>query len=312
MGAFFMPAKKRSPQQRIGGSAVLLHSICVDYSVYLNLNTRVTKRTWGNSPTEELLTKEYSAVRRSLIRDDRALVAAPPGDPSAGKAVLQGRTLEYESGTHPIGRAESAEESGETSSFSIADQFGNLVSVTHSVNGTFGSGMYVPGTGIVLNNRMTYYSTDENDLNVLAEGKRTRHTINPALAMKDGRPYLAWNTPGGDNQPQAMLQAFLAVAEFGMNVQQAVEAATVTSSAFAASNYPNPVRAMLTMPTVLGDAVGNDLAARGHRIEVVSLQQPYRQAASGAGAVKMVMIDPETGVMYGGVSPAKSDYVIGR
>jgi gamma-glutamyltranspeptidase/glutathione hydrolase len=263
-------------------------------------------------PTEELLSKEYAALRRGLIRQDRALVAPPPGDPRAGKAVLAGHVVEYELETHPIERAEEVEEAGETSSFSIADQFGNLVSVTHSVNGSFGSGMYVPGTGIVLNNRMTYYGVEEGDLNVLAEGKRTRHTINPALAVKDGRPWLAWNTPGGDNQPQAMLQAFLAVAEFDMNVQQAVEAATVTSTAFAASNYPNPIRGALTMPAVLGDAVGAELAARGHRIEVGELQQPYRQAASGAGAVKMVMIDPETGVMYGGVSPAKSDYVIGR
>ena len=66
------------------------------------------------------------------------------------------------------------------------------------------------------------------------------------------------------------------------------------------------------MPAVLGDAVTRDLAERGHRVEVLPLQQPYRQAASGAGAVKMVMIDPETGVMYGGVSPANSDYVLGR
>ena len=65
-------------------------------------------------------------------------------------------------------------------------------------------------------------------------------------------------------------------------------------------------------PAVLADGVADDLAARGHRIEVGALQQPYRMALSGAGAVKMVMIDPETGVMYGGVSPAKSDYVIGR
>lgn len=263
-------------------------------------------------PTAELLTKEYAELRRGLIRKDRALVAPPPGDPRAGTAVLAGHAVEYESATHPIERAEAVDEAGETSSFSIADAFGNLVSVTHSVNGSFGSGMYVPGTGIVLNNRMTYYGIDDDDLNVLAEGKRTRHTINPALAMKDGRPWLAWNTPGGDNQPQAMLQAFLAVAEFDMNVQQAVEAATVTSSAFAASNYPYPIRGMLTMPAVLGEAVGAELASRGHRIEVGGLQQPYRQAVSGAGAVKMVMIDPETGVMHGGVSPAKSDYVIGR
>lgn len=263
-------------------------------------------------PTEALLSKRYAATRRELIRMDRAMLAPPPGDPIAGSAVLRGRRVEYESESHRVERGELREEDGETSSFSIADQFGNLVSVTHSVNGSFGSGMYVPGTGIVLNNRMPYYSTDENDLNVLAEGKRTRHTINPALAMKDGKPYLAWNTPGGDNQPQAMLQAFLAITEFGMNVQQAVEAATVTSSAFAASMHPNPVRGMLSMPAVLGDVVGDDLAARGHRVEVFTMQQPYRQSTSGAGAVKMVMIDPGTGVMYGGVSPAKSDYVIGR
>jgi gamma-glutamyltranspeptidase/glutathione hydrolase len=108
-----------------------------------------------------------------------------------------------------------------------------------------------------------------------------------------------------------MLQAFLAVVHFGMNVQQAVEAPTVTSSAFAASMYPQPVRGMLTMPAILGDVVGDELARRGHRVEVVPLQQPYRQSVSGAGAVKMLMIDPETGVMYGGVSPAKSDYVLG-
>ena len=69
---------------------------------------------------------------------------------------------------------------------------------------------------------------------------------------------------------------------------------------------------MLTMPEVLGQAIGEDLATRGHQVEIILLQQPYRQSTSGAGAVKMVMIDPETGVMYGGVSPAKSDYVLGR
>ena len=301
-----------------------LHAMGHNSADYLHVVTEAMKLAFADRnqwiadprfvdvPTEELLSKEYAALRRQLIREDRALVAPPPGDPRAGVAVLAGHTVEYERGTHPIERAEPVEEAGETSSFSIADRFGNLVSVTHSVNGSFGSGMYVPETGIVLNNRMTYYAVDEDDLNAFAEGKRTRHTINPALAMRDGRPWLAWNTPGGDNQPQAMLQAFLAVSEFGLNVQQAVEAATVTSSAFAASNYPNPVRGMLTMPAVLGDAVGAELAARGHRVEVGALQQPYGQTASGAGAVKMVMIDPETGVMYGGVSPAKSDYVLGR
>lgn len=263
-------------------------------------------------PTDELLSKDYAAARRELIRMDRAMVLAPPGDPRTITATIDGATVEYEAGPNPVRRvAQSPPEDGETSSFSIADRFGNLVSVTHSVNSTFGSGMIVEGGGFVLNNRMPYYSLDEDDPNVLVPGKRTRHTINPALALKDGRPYLAWNTPGGDNQPQAMLQSFLAVVHFGMNVQQAVEGPTITSSAFAASMYPGNVRGMLNMPDVLAAEVAEELAARGHRVEVVPLQQPYRQTPSGAGAVKMVMIDPETGVFMGGVSPAKSDYVLG-
>lgn len=264
-------------------------------------------------PTDGLLSKDYAALRRDLIRMDRAMVTAPPGDPLGPSAVAEGADLRYETGPQPVRHVTTeGSEDGETSSFSIADQFGNLVSVTHSVNGTFGSGMVVEGGGYVLNNRMPYFSLDENDVNVLTPGKRTRHTINPALALKDGKPYLAWNTPGGDNQPQAMLQAFLAVVHFGMNVQQAVEAPTVTSSAFAASMYPGRVRGMLTMPEVLAAEVAKPLAARGHGVEVVPLQQPYGQTASGAGAVKMVMIHPETGVFMGGVSPAKSDYVLGR
>ena len=279
---------------------------------FADRNRYVADPRFADVPTDELLSKDYAAKRRELIRMDRAMTVAPVGDPRGVRAVADGEAAEYQAGAQPVERIEAAhEESGETSSFSIADRFGNLVSVTHSVNGTFGSGMCVDGTGIVLNNRMPYYSLEEGDVNELVPGKRTRHTINPALALKDGKPYLAWNTPGGDNQPQAMLQAFLAVVHFGMNVQQAVEAATVTSSAFAASNFPQPVRGMLTMPAVLGDVVGDELARRGHRVEVVPLQQPYQMALSGAGAVKMVMIDPETGVMFGGVSPAKSDYVLG-
>ncbi len=156
--------------------------------------------------------------------------------------------------------------------------------------------MAVEGGGYFLNNRMPYFSLEEDDVNVLVPGKRTRHTVNPALALKDGKPYLAWNTPGGDNQPQAMLQAFLAFVHFGMNVQQAVEAPTVTSSAFRASMYPGRILGKLTMPQVLGDEVAEALAAKGHNVQVIPLQQPYRQATSGAGAVKMVWIDPETGI----------------
>lgn len=264
-------------------------------------------------PVAGLLSKEYAAARRKLIRMDHAIHGmAPPGDPRTLRAVLPGRSISYEE-THPgIHTGTSGSDgSGETSSFSIADRFGNVVSVTHSVNGTFGSGIVVDGGGFVLNNRLPCFYLDDGNVNILAPGKRTRHTISPALALKDGKPFLAWNTPGGDNQPQAMLQAFLAVVEFGMNAQQAVEAPTLMSTSFHDSVYPHPVAGTLVMPKGLADKVGAGLSAKGHHVVVTPLQKPYGQQPSGAGAVKMVLIDPRTAIFGGGVSPAKDDYVMG-
>ena len=255
-------------------------------------------------PVEGLLSKVYAAKRRGLIKMDRAMPGvAPPGDPRKGEAVLEGWRPPAGSG-RPGGQ-------GETSSFSIADRFGNVVSVTHSVNATFGSGMVVEGGGYVLNDRMPYFHLDPQHVNVLAPGKRPMHTINPALALKDGKPLLAWNTPGGDNQPQAMLQAFLNVTEFGMNVQQALESPTVTTTSFHPSMYPHQPGDTLTVPKVLAERVGAALEAKGHRLRVGAMQQPYQQQPSGAGAVKMIRIDPATGMMFGGVSPAKDNYVMG-
>ena len=231
-------------------------------------------------PVEKLLSKSYAERRRGEIGE-----RARPG-------------------VAPFGQT------GETSSFSIADRFGNLVSVTHSVNSTFGSGVVVEGGGYVLNNRMPYFSLEDGDVNVLQPGKRPRHTINPALALKDGKPYMAWNTPGGDNQPQAMLQAFLNMVEFGMNPQQAVEAPTVTSTNFRASNYPQPAGDQLIVPRVLADVVGKALEAKGHKLQVTNRQHPYDQQPSGAGAVKMLWIDPRTGFIHAGVSPAKDNYAL--
>jgi gamma-glutamyltranspeptidase len=164
---------------------------------------------FAKMPVQELLSKSYAAERRKLIRPDRALRGAPPPrDPRAVKVVLAGREVLYEDGPQPVGSAPPCgDRQGETSSFSIADRFGNVISVTHSVNSTFGSGMVVEGGGFVLNNRMPYFSLDPNDVNVLLPGKRPRHTINPAIALKNGKPFLEWNTPGGDNQPQAMQAA---------------------------------------------------------------------------------------------------------
>ena len=266
-----------------------------------------------DAPIEQLLSKPYAAARRALIKTDRAIQGvAPPGDPRTGKAILAGHSIRY----HEPGSAATAPDrdlraDGEqTSSFSIADRWGNVVSVTHSVNGGFGSGMVVEGAGFVLNNRGSYFGLDQADINVIAPGKRTRQGAIPAMALKNGKPYLAWNTPGGDTIPQTLTQAFLNVVEFGMNVQQAAEAPCAMTSNFRVSMYPQNPGDGLAMPQFLADKVGAKLRALGHPVQASPTQPPYG-SPSGPGAVKMILIDAATGVMYGGASPGKDNYVIG-
>lgn len=266
-----------------------------------------------DAPIAQLLSKPYAEARRGLIRMDRAIAGvAPPGDPRAGKAVLAGHTVRYhEPGSAASAPARDLRADGEqTSSFSVADRWGNVVSVTHSVNGGFGSGMVVEGAGFVLNNRGSYFGLDAADINVIAPGKRTRQGAIPAMALKNGKPYLAWNTPGGDTIPQTLTQAFLNVVEFGMNVQQAAEAPCAMTSNFKVSMYPQGPGEGLAMPQFLADKVGVRLRALGHPVQASPTQPPYG-SPSGPGAVKMILIDPATGVLFGGASPGKDNYVIG-
>ena len=107
-----------------------------------------------------------------------------------------------------------------------------------------------------------------------------------------------------------MLQAFLNTVEFGMNPQQAVEAATVTTTNFHASNYPQPVGDRLIVPRVLAEVAGKALEAKGHKLQVTNRQYPYDQQPAGAGAVKLIWVDPRTGVFHVGVSPAKDNYAL--
>jgi len=144
----------------------------------------------------------------------------------------------------------------------------------------------------------------------LAPGKRPRLTPNPAIALREGKWVMPFGSPGNDVQPQAMLQAFLSVVEFGMNPQLAVEQPTVTTSNFHASNYPQPVGDRLIVPEVLAKRIGDELRVKGHKLEVTRMQRPYSQQPAGAGAVKMIWIHPKSGVMFGAVSPAKDDYAM--
>ena len=185
-----------------------------------------------NIPMREMLSKEYAASRRALIDPDRAISGEAPARESTQPSTTSQppfalRRARTASGVSSV---RAGVEDGHTTYLTVIDKDRNMVSVTSSLLSLFGSGHVVAGAGFVLNNRMAYYGLDEDDVNVLRPGKRVRQTINPALALKDGKPYMAFGTPGADTQPQAQLQFFLNVTEFGMNVQQALEQDSVVSN----------------------------------------------------------------------------------
>jgi gamma-glutamyltranspeptidase/glutathione hydrolase len=255
-------------------------------------------------PMKGLLSKEYAAIRRAAINPDRAIDGEPaPGDP---RRLTSGGGATYASPRVSPRQAapfDPDETLNLTTYLTVVDKDRNMVSLTSSLLSGFGSGMVVEGAGYFLNDRMRYFWLEPDDVNSLQPRKRVRQTINPALAVKDGKPFLAFGTPGADTQPQAQLQFFLNVVEFGMNVQQALEQPAVISSSFRQSYDPHNVAGRLLVPALLAQSVRDQLAARGHRLDLRNVR--------GVGSVKAIMIFPRTGVLMGGVSPTGDSYVIG-
>src|SRR5438093_7089955 len=259
-----------------------------------------------NIPMAQLLSKEYAALRRSQIDPDRAIVGEPaPGDPRAMKPTTAGPAQVYGSrqATPAVVKPFDPDEIlNLTTYLTVVDKDHNMVSLTSSLLSGFGSGIVVDKGGFFMNDRMRYYYLDPKDVNSLQPGKRVRQTINPAMALKDGKPWISFGTPGADTQPQTQLQFFLNVAEFGMKVQEALEQPTVISNSFRDSYYPHDVKGKLLTPAMLPKAVQDGLADKGHQLEI--------RNAKGVGSVKAILIDPRTGVLMGGVSPTGDSYVM--
>jgi gamma-glutamyltranspeptidase/glutathione hydrolase len=255
-------------------------------------------------PMKGLLSEEYAAVRRAVINLNRAVDGeAPPGDPR--KQAPGGLPAYAKPQSSPAQAApfDPDEVLNLTTYLTVVDKDRNMVSLTSSLLSGFGSGMVVEGAGYFLNDRMRYFWLEADDVNSLQPHKRVRQTINPALALKDGKPYLTFGTPGADTQPQTQLQFFLNVVEFGMSVQQALEQPAVISSSFRQSYHPHNVAGRLLAPAMLPQEVRDALAALGHRLDVRNVR--------GVGSVKAILIHPRTGMLMGGVSPTGDSYVIG-
>ena len=266
-------------------------------------------------PMDKLLSSEYAAQRRALIRPGRAFDSAPPPGAFRSSAGGRRRPLRASGKLYASGKGTHRELKGDeafpvwienlTTYIGVVDKDRNMVSITASVASDFGSGMYVDGEGggFFINNVMGRFHLDAGHANELAPRKRPRQTLNPVLVMKDGKPMMVFGTPGGDTQGQSQLQFFLNYVQFGMNVQQALEQPYAVTNAYSNSMVPHQRSKRLSVSGRIARETREELASRGHHVATHS--------AKGVGSVKAIVVDPDTGILMGGAAPATDGYVIG-
>lgn len=189
----------------------------------------------------------------------------------------------------------------DTTYFCVVDSEGNAVSAIQSINGAFGSGVTGPRTGILLNNRMSYWHLEDGHANQLAPGRRVRHTMNAPMVMKDGKPWMVFGTPGADNQVQVNFQVLVSCATFGFDPQQALEAPRWTSSQPGQeSNFPHGGEDVLTLERGFGEAAISGLRERGHAVKVVG----DLEGACSVAAIRVL----ENGVRMGASDPRRDGW----
>lgn len=260
-------------------------------------------------PIAELLTEQYAARRRALIKLRRAFDGAPPpGDPRSAEASNRLPLYANHKGSHEVLQGAAAFPGwveNLTTYIGAVDKDRNMVSITASIAADFGNGMYIDGDGggFFINDVVGRFHLGEGHPNKVAPRKRPRQTLNPVLVMKDGEPLMVFGTPGGDTQGQSQLQFFLNYVEFGMNVQQAVEQPYFVTTSYYNSMVPHGFGGKLSVSERISEAVREDLANRGH--DVVT------NSAKGMAGVNAIVVDTEEGVLMGGAAPATDGYVIG-
>ena len=210
-------------------------------------------------PLNILLSKDYAAKRRKLIDPKTASADFKAGDVGRGE-------LPYEicSAVHE----KPEEQSGDTTHLDVIDADGNMFSATTS-GGWLMDSPAVKGLGFPLGTRCQMFYLDSRRPNALEPGKRPRTTLTPSLTLKDGKPFMAFGTPGGDMQDQWTLQFFINVIDFGMNLQEAADAASFHIEHFPCSFDPRQMLIKrLNVERRVGTEVIEELKARGHDVVV--------------------------------------------
>ena len=224
-------------------------------------------------PMATLLSDSYNHARRKLVTREASLDLRPGHIEGYGGAVKVRRAENERSAVGSFGAGEPTvgrlgEVVGDTVHFDIIDRDGNMVSSTPS-GGWLQSSPVIPELGFCLGTRAQMFWLDENHPAALMPGKRPRSTLSPTMALRDGEPYLAWGSPGGDQQDQWIAQFFLRHVHADMNLQESIDAPAWHSEHFPISFWPRTARpGVLVVEGRVPEATIEDLRARGHEVEV--------------------------------------------
>jgi gamma-glutamyltranspeptidase/glutathione hydrolase len=242
-------------------------------------------------PLEHLLSKAYNDERRALVGED----ASADYRPGIGRLPA----------LHAVAATVGSGEPGRgTVHLDIADRFGNLISATPS-GGWLQSSPVIPALGWPLGTRAQMFWLEEGLASSLRPKTRPRTTLSPGLALRDGAPYLAWGTPGGDQQEQWALHAFVRHVDLGLNLQQAIDAPEFHSDHLISSFFPRGFAPKsIALESRFDSRTIRDLQRRGHD---VSLWPSW-----SAGRVTAVARDPD-GLLRAGANPrGMQGYAVGR
>ena len=274
-------------------------------------------------PLDDLLSKAYNGERRKLI-GETASMDLRPGSPAGREPRLPGFATQSfgrkDSGARaragsgdpgidpatgePLGRSTGADvRRGDTCHVDVADRWGNVVAATPS-GGWLQSSPVIPSLGFCLGTRAQMFTLDPGLPATIAPGKRPRTTLTPSLALRGGEPYLAFGTPGGDQQDQWTLGFLLNHVHFGMNLQQAIDFPAFHSAHMPSSFYPRDAYpGRLDVESRTGDEVIGELRRRGHDVHV--------QPAWSLGRTSAVA--RRNGMLYAAANPrGMQGYAAGR
>ena len=247
-------------------------------------------------PFAGLLSKDYARERRKLIDPEKASLELRPGaagEVRHGPPAADRHPYSRERATRPATPATSAWwTSSATSSPSRP-----------ACTPRFGTNVVMGGLGFSFNCRGDYFSLIPGHANALAPGKRPRSTLQSTLVLKDGRPVMVTGSPGGDDQCMRTMQTFLNIVEFGMNVQQAIEAPRWSTRSFPQSYFPHTMYpGEMSVEERIPESVRAELLTKGHKLKVAG---PWSLGANAA-----IVIDSATGVLSAGADPRCDAYAL--